>query len=205
MFESPHDPAELQKLLMEYNEHPDRRSKVVAEIEERFRRPVAVLVLDSCGFTRTVRSMGIIHFLALLERLERLARPIIERTGGRVLKREADNIFAIFPDVETAVTCADQTLSYVSMANELLPADDEVDVSLGIGYGDALLIGDDDLYGDEMNLACKLGEDLAGRHELLVTQAARASLGEDPRWQFEEAEFSISGIKLLAHRLITDR
>ena len=205
MFDRQHDPNELQKLLLEYNEHPDRRQKVVAEIEERFRRPVAVLVLDSCGFTRTVRSMGIIHFLALLERLARLARPIIERTGGRVLKREADNIFAIFPDVESAVSCADQILDYVTMANELLPADDEVDVSLGVGYGDALLIGDDDLYGDEMNLACKLGEDLAGRHELLVTETARAALGEHPKWQFEPAEFSISGLKLTAYRLVTAR
>ena len=205
MFERPHDPAELRKLLMEYNEHPDRRPKVVAEIEERFCRPVAVLVLDSCGFTRTVRSMGIIHFLALLERLERLARPIVERTGGRVLKREADNIFAIFPDVESAVQCAEQILSYVRMANELLPAADEVDVSLGIGYGDALLIGDDDLYGDEMNLACKLGEDLAGRQELLLTETARAALGENSTWQFEEAEFSISGLTLRAYRLASER
>src|SRR4051794_34868344 len=98
MLERPRGLDELWKLLLEYNVYPDRRAQVVAEIEERFRRPVAVLVLDTCGFTRTVQSMGIIHFLALLERLDRLLRPIIERTGGRVLKREADNIFAIFPD-----------------------------------------------------------------------------------------------------------
>ena len=48
--------------------HPEQRQRIVAEIERDFRRPIAILVLDSCGFTRTVRAMGIIHFLALLER-----------------------------------------------------------------------------------------------------------------------------------------
>jgi adenylate cyclase len=204
-FEKAPTSNELQELLTQYNEHPERRPQIVAEIGERFRRPVAILVLDSCGFTRTVRAMGIIHFLALLERLERLARPIIERSGGRLLKREADNIFAVFPDVPAAMGCAEQILDYVAMANEILPSDDEIDVSLGIGYGDALLIGEDDLYGDEMNLACKLGEDLANGHELLLTTAAHETLADNPRWQFEPAEFSISGLNLRAYRFVGRR
>jgi class 3 adenylate cyclase len=201
-FEKSPTSNDLQQLLTEYNEHPEQRQRIVAEIDRNFRRPIAILVLDSCGFTRTVRAMGIIHFLALLERLERLARPIIERNGGRLLKREADNIFAVFPDPALAVSCAEQILDYVTMANEVLPADDEIDVSLGIGFGDALLIGEDDLYGDEMNLACKLGEDLANSHELLITPGAREALGDDTRWQFEPSEFSISGLSLQAFRFV---
>ena len=117
---------------------------------------------------RTVQSLGIIHFLALIERLDRLITPIVERTGGRLLKREADNIFAVFESVESAVECADQILFTVRAANEPLPAADEIDVSLGLGYGEVIQIGENDLFGDEMNLACKLGEDLAERHELLT-------------------------------------
>src|ERR687884_83207 len=79
------NPQELQRLLMEYNEHPERRSDIVAEIDRRFRKPLGILVMDSCGFTRTVHTLGIVHFLALLERLARLVTPIINRHGGQVL------------------------------------------------------------------------------------------------------------------------
>ena len=89
---------ELQALLKDYNEHPDRRDAVLAEIDERFRRRVAVLVLDTCGFSRTVRGHGIVHFLALLERMERLIRPCVDAARGRILRREADNLFAVFDD-----------------------------------------------------------------------------------------------------------
>jgi class 3 adenylate cyclase len=198
------DALALQRLLHEYNEYPERREQVVAEIEERFRRPLGILVLDSSGFTRTVHAMGIIHFLALLERLGRMVMPLITRHGGRLLKREADNIFAVFPDVAAAMRCAAQILHDVQVANEPLPAAEEIDVSLGIGYGQVLVVGDNDLYGDEMNLACKLGEDLADRHELLVTEAARAALGDSAEWSFEELEFSVSGLKLNAYRYQSD-
>ena len=204
MFEQETDAQALQRLLNEYNEYPERREQVVAGIEQRFRRPLAILVLDSSGFTRTVHTMGIIHFLALLERLGRMVMPLIMRNGGRLLKREADNIFAVFPDVASAMRCAAQILHDVRVANEPLPAAEEIDVSLGLGYGDVLVVGDKELYGDEMNLACKLGEDLAERHELLVTAAARAALGPDTEWSFEETEFSVSGLKLTAYRLQPD-
>jgi class 3 adenylate cyclase len=195
------NPQELQRLLMEYNEHPERRSDIIAEIDRRFRQPLGILVMDSCGFTRTVHSLGIVHFLALLERLARLVTPIIERHGGQVLKREADNIYAIFPDAASAVRCAQEMLHYVSVANDMLPANEEVDISLGVGYGEVLVVGGNDMFGDEMNLACKLGEDLAEQHELLITPAAHDALGEAPDLEFEETAFNISGLQLVAFRL----
>src|SRR4051794_6732659 len=96
----------LRALLQRYNEQPDQRAEVVAEIERRFRHPQAVLALDSSGFSRSVRAGGIIHFLALLERLGQIVRPLVERYGGRVLHTEADNVFAAFPTATAALHCA---------------------------------------------------------------------------------------------------
>ena len=194
----------LRQLLKDYNEHPSERERIVAEIEAQFRRPLAILVVDSCGFSRTVRTAGIIHFLALLERLERLILPIITANGGSVLRREADNIFAVFPDATAATTAAAAITRDVAVANEPLPSADEIYVSAGVGYGDMLVVGSDDLYGDEMNLASKLGEDLAQQSEILLTPAAYTALG-DPPWQFEQAKFSISGLDLTAYRLVQDQ
>ncbi|MBI3978782.1 MAG: adenylate/guanylate cyclase domain-containing protein [Chloroflexi bacterium] len=194
----------LRKLLHEYNERPDHRERVAAEIDRRFRRSLAILVADSCGFSRHVRAMGIVPFLALLERLRRLVDPVVGRCGGRVLRSEADNIFAVFPDVVGALSCADAILHDLGVVNELAPSHEEIHVSIGLGYGNVLLVEPHDLYGDEMNLACKLGEDLAQRGEILLTPAARQALGPASR-QLDEVSFSISGLELVAYRVVGTR
>jgi class 3 adenylate cyclase len=171
---------------------------VLAELDARFRREVAVLVLDACGFSRSVRAEGIVHFLALLERLERLIRPCVEERHGRILRREADNIYAVFDTADHAVRAAVAIRHDVRAANEALPEDEEAGVSIGIGYGELLLVGPDDAWGDEMNLASKLGEDLADCHEILITAAAREALREVGDLVLTERDFEVSGIALPA-------
>ena len=72
---------------------------------------------------------------------------------------------------------------------------------MGVGFGPVLVVDDDTVYGDEMNLACKLGEDLAERGEVLLTPRAREALG-DATWRFVARQFSISGLDLPAFRLL---
>jgi adenylate cyclase len=192
----------LQKLLKEYNEYPDRQRDIDARIHDEFCKTVAILVLDSCGFSRSVRQHGIVNYLARLERLGRVVVPIIESHGGRVLRIEADNIFALFSDTTAAVRCAAEVQMHVEIANEPLPAASEIYVAIGIGYGRVLLVGDDDAYGDEMNVACKLGEDLAKRGEILLTAAAHDALADTHDWQFEDASVTISGLDLTSYRLV---
>jgi class 3 adenylate cyclase len=194
------DREALQALLRQYNEKPDQRPRIVDEINAQFSRELGILVLDSSGFTRTTRASGVIHFLALLERLERVVRPIVEHGGGRILKAEADNIFAIFPTATATLESAVEILRSLQAVNEFLSAAEEIYVAMGVGYGSVLLVGADDLYGDEMNVACKLGEDLAQCDEILITPSAFAQLDAD-RFDLEEVAYTISGLRLDAHRM----
>lgn len=191
---------ELRNLLGRYNEHPAEREGIVDEIDRRFLRRLAVLVLDTCGFSRAVHARGIVHFMALLERLERVVRPGIEGMGGTVLRREADNVFAVFGDVAAAADAAQVIRRDLRTANEALPVEEEVEVSIGIGYGDLLVIGDHDVWGEEMNLASKLGEDLAECGDVLLTPAAGQELG-DRLGSLEERTTTISGMELVTYRL----
>ena len=192
---------ELRELLRRYNEQPEQREALTAEIEWRFKRNLAIMVVDSVGFTRTVRRTGIVHYLALLERLERVIGPIVERAGGTIMRQDADDFFALFDSAAAAVRCARQIVAAVGVANEALPENEEIEVAIGIGYGPMLAIGHNDLYGDEMNLACKLGEDLAERGEVLLTPSAYAELLDEP-WQFDQLEYTVSGLALTAYRLV---
>ena len=194
----------LARLLLEYNEYPERRDGIEAEIVERFQRRVAILVLDSSGFSRTVRTSGVVHFLALLDRLERLVQPPIEEHAGKVIAQEGDTLFAIFPSAEQAVRAALAITRLLGAVNDALPQRDELYGSIGIGFGDTLLIGGHRIAGDEVNLAFKLGEDVAQRGEILVSDEARQAAG-DVGCEFEPVTFSVSGIEIAAHRVIDAR
>jgi len=194
--------ARLQTLLKEYNEYPERQKDVEARIHQEFSRTVAIMVLDSSGFSRSVRQHGIVNFLARLERLGRVGVPIIPAHSGRVLRIEADNIFAVFPDARSAVGCSAEVQRNVEIANEPMPAAYEIYVSIGVGYGRVLLVDDNDAWGDEMNIACKLGEDVAEQGEILLTVAAHEAVGDDGPWTFEDSSVQISGLELTSYRLV---
>src|SRR6185295_12461583 len=100
------DTAELEALLAARNEHPESLAEIDGEIWRRFGETAAVLVLDMCGFSRLTMRYGITHFLAMIHRLRTIVRPVIAEAGGRVVKTDADNVFATFDDVTPALGAA---------------------------------------------------------------------------------------------------
>lgn len=98
--------------------------------------------------------------------------------GGTLIKNEADNLIAIFERAEPAVRCAVAIQDahhrwHATTADE----GDRLHVCIGVDYGPFLRLTDD-VFGDAVNLAYKLGEDLASRGEVLVTEpVARAVQG----------------------------
>ncbi|MDB4973429.1 MAG: putative adenylate/guanylate cyclase [Myxococcaceae bacterium] len=172
---------QLERLLDRRNEHPEQLSAIDAQISARFERECAILVLDMCGFSRLTIRHGIIHYLAMIRRMQRTVVPLVVAGGGRVVKTEADNVFATFERVPHALKTARAIHAELAQKNAVLPTDWDVHVGIGIGYGKLLMIGADDVYGSEMNLASKLGEDLAQAGEILLTEAAFAKVGASKR------------------------
>jgi adenylate cyclase len=192
------DAAELWRMLDARNEHPESLAEIDGEIWRRFGRTRAVMVLDMCGFSRLTMRYGITHFLAMIRRLNLIVRPIIADAGGRLVKTEADNVFATFDDVPAALAAARAIHRNLDAANTFLPEDWDLHAGIGIGYGPLLLIGEDDLFGSEMNVASKLGEDVASRGDILLSAAARARVEDDDG--VSEIPVQLSGLTLRAFR-----
>jgi adenylate cyclase len=188
----------LQQLLQARVEHPENAVDIDAQIYATFEQECAILVLDLSGCSRLTIRRGIIHFLTMVHRMTSITTPIVQSHGGRVVKQEADNLFAAFSAVPAAIATATDIFKAFQAVNVGLPEEQDLYASIGIGYGKTLIIGDDDLYGSEMNLACKLGEDLAQRGQLLLTAAAFAQLTA-PQDAWEAIDFEISGVALTAH------
>jgi adenylate cyclase len=192
----------LDWLLAQRNEHPERLTEIDREIWQTFGQTHAVLVLDMCGFSRLTVRYGITHFLAMIHRLHGLVRPIIALHGGTLVKTEADNVFAVFADVPPAVAAARQVQQQLATANAFLPEDWDLHASIGVGYGPLLMVDGHDLYGNEMNLASKLGEDVAGPGETYLTEAAYQRLeSSGARLAVDRSDVPLSAMTIAAYRL----
>lgn len=174
----------------------ERQGVEAAEIRQRmwdqFGCTRAVFVLDSAGFTRVTHSRGIVHYLTLIGRLRELLRPVLERHNCLRLRAETDNVLAEFPDPESALDAAMAANEAVADSGLMLSETEPFGVCIGIGYGKMLLSEHEGLFGAEMNLASKLGEDTAEPHEILLTTAAYEALPPQRRSGFEERFIGIS-------------
>ncbi|GAB4136990.1 MAG: hypothetical protein Fur0046_10820 [Cyanobacteria bacterium J069] len=193
--------VELERLLQDRIQHPERAAEIDEQIRARFMETHAILVLDSSGFSRLSQEQGIIAALAEIERMRGIVSPIVEAHQGSPFKLEADNVYAVFPSVERAIAASRE------MMRQLATIDKHV--SIGIGYGDLIMISDSacyhDVYGEEMNLASKLGEDLAAHDEVLLTEAAfqqlRAEHPAAPLPVSSPAAMTISNLTIQVYRL----
>jgi class 3 adenylate cyclase len=190
----------FEQLLQERVEHPERAAEIDAKIKEVFGETLAILVMDMSGFSRQTIRRGIIFFLAQIHRMHSIATPVIESHGGEIIKYEADNVFAVFPDVEPAVDAAVDLDRSLELVDTMLPDECDMHGEFGIGYGEVLVVENEDLYGSEVNLASKLGEDLAQRREILLTESAFARV-DKARREYEQLQMSVSGLDLVVHRV----
>jgi class 3 adenylate cyclase len=153
----------------------------------------AVMFTDLSGFSRRVAEFGIIQFLQTIHESVRLLTPCFEAHDGILLKVEADSLMIIFRRPQRALACAIAMQGILAEANRSLPPEEQILMGLGIGYGDMLRVGDEDVFGAEVNAASKLGEDIAKAGEILVTDQVRIALGLEARVGFEPLAEAPSG------------
>jgi class 3 adenylate cyclase len=154
---------------------PGRRAELDRLVQARLFSRRAVVFSDTADFTaRTLRD-GILHFMMVFDRAVRVLRPVVRRAGGRLVKVEADSLMLCFPDAEAACRGVRALEARLKRLNRGRPRNEQLRFSYGIGYGDMLEL-EKDLFGLEVNLASKLGEDLAKPGEALLTPAAAAAL-----------------------------
>lgn len=195
------NPAEqFQELLLNFSqaEDLDVRERIEKQLWEKYGTERAVFVLDMSGFSLLTRKYGIVHYMSMVRRMQRTTEPIILSYQGSVIKYEADNCFALFPTPLQAVNAA-VAMQHAFKASNLMTSDDlDIYISCGIDYGKILVVGDNDCFGDAVNRASKLGEDVASAGEVLITQEAMDKLPPDAEIKAKSMALSISGINIAA-------
>lgn len=158
-----------------------RNEAEIGEIEEevwnKYGGTWAVMCTDLSGFSKNAWQHGILYTLSVIHTFRTLAMPIIANHGGSILKTEGDSLIITFDEVKSAVDAAVDIRSALETYNAAHHGEEVFNAS-GIGYGRMIRLGDNEMFGVELNLASKLGEDIAEKDEILMTEAAKSRLDE---------------------------
>jgi len=194
----------LEKLIQERLLPGADKDKVDKRIWDLFGEEWCVMFTDLSGFSRGVAKFGIIHFLQTIFESERLLIPVIENHDGILLKSEGDSLLVIFRNVDKAIQSALRMHEVLKDYNKDKLPEEQILLCVGLGYGKVLRIGDQDVFGAEVNAASKLGEDTADAWEILVTNSVKNKAEIMPGIQFEELEDAPPGAES-AYRIIVKK
>lgn len=172
------------------------------EVWAQYGRTLAILCVDSCGFTRVTQSHGIFHFLQRLVVLRKLFTQVAQAQHAAKQGVRADNLFAAFEQPADALAAAVQLNAVLASSDLHLTDSERFQVCCGIGYGRVLDVGDRGTFGCEVNLAYKLGEDLAEGGEILITESCRQAL-DIGDLNLHRQECELAGLKLVYHRILS--
>lgn len=165
---------EFDDLIAKFAEEsdPQKAEAIRQGIWDRFGTEGTVFISDMASFSSTSRKLGVCHFLKMIHRARQIIAPVIEANNGILLKCDADNCYAFFNSPDDAIRASFEVNRAFFKANDTFGIGEQIYLSVGIDFGRVLLVGDIDFFGDPVNTASKLGEDLAIREETLVTRRA---------------------------------
>ena len=95
--------------ILSRGEDPAAQSQ---QIWNTYGTTVAVMVLDSSGFTRVAESHGILHFLSRLAVMRNVVEAVMTSYDYRLFRFEADNVFAAFDSPDDAIRAALDSKSF---------------------------------------------------------------------------------------------
>ncbi len=187
--------ARLWRLITERcKDDADVRS-IDQQIWDLFGERWAIMFTDLSGFSRRVKSFGIIHFLQVIHEHNTLVAPIIDEHQGFLLKAEGDSLLAVFRRPQSALQCAIEMQRACQRISERRKEDEAILLCIGLGYGDVLRVGENEVFGAEVNAASKLGEDIAKAHEILVTESVASACKGTDAVAFQAFDVVLPGVE----------
>ena len=158
----------------------DALLKARAEIDEQLRRhknTLTVLFTDIAGSTSFFDRNGDTAGLAMIHRHDELARTVVQRHSGKVIKTIGDSAMAEFPDPSSAVRAGVEIERQFLKLNSTLPQSERVEVRIGIHSGVGFRKGND-LFGDVVNVAARIVKRTAPA-QILISRAIYEAVSKE--------------------------
>jgi TolB-like protein/class 3 adenylate cyclase len=138
------------------------------------RRLAVVVAIDVVGYSRLMgRNESGTHALLKTHLAERV-EPSITRHGGRVVKLTGDGALAEFDSAVNALSAVIELQQAMANANRDQPEADRIVFRAGVHLGD-VIVEDDDLFGDDVNIAVRLQSE-SPPGGILISRAVREAV-----------------------------
>lgn len=185
--------------LQSYSLGPDAaaREPLEAALWKEYGVKRVVLAVDMSGFSRLTQKHGIVHYLAMVLKMRQTVKPIIEKHGGALVRFEADNAFAMFEDSLDAIRSAIALNHAFDLENVATSEELDIHIACGIDQGEILVVERYlEFWGNAVNRASKLGEDLAAAGEILISREVADSLPPERDFMLKPVRVTISGMEI---------
>lgn len=161
----------------------------VADVDRRIRASFeeewSVVFTDMAGLSRHRPAETTLGYLCLVHEMKRITRPLIEAKHGTIIKSITDSYLAVFKRPHDALAALLQINRKLASYNADRVEDQRIEIGAGLAFGKILRVGQDDVFGLEVNAAIRLGEE-ALPYEIRLTDNARAALLHTPGISFED-------------------
>lgn len=156
------DPENIEQIMRE-------RGRLDQIIHKKFRKRMAILFSDVCGYTQFMDTRGDIAGRAWIQKHHDIVLPLIEQHGGKVLDIMGDGVMASFPTSLPAVQASMEIQRSLNKYNKETGTADEIHVSMGVNTGD-ILVDEEHIAGDVVNVASRI-ESKADRDQILIAKS----------------------------------
>lgn len=143
------------------------------------RKLAAIMAADVVGYSRMMGEDETKTLSDLRKLRVETLEPEIASHGGTVVKQIGDGWLAEFPSSTEATNCA-------IAVQEKLAVQQKIQVRIGIHIGDIVHEDDGDIYGDGVNIACRL-EGIAQPCGVAISDQLYASIGAKLRTVFVDS------------------
>jgi len=151
------------------------------------RRLAAIFVADVVSYGTLMNADEVGTHQRYSSDVKDVMMPLFEQYHGRIVKKTGDGVLAIFPSIVGAVDCAGRLQGCLaSPAGGIIKLPD-LTYRIGINLGD-VLIEEDDVYGNEVNVAVRL-ESLAPPGGFALSGTAYWNVKGRTSIEFEEVGF----------------
>lgn len=164
------DDARLKKIEDVMRER-DRLDKL---LQNKFRRRMAIVFTDVCGYTKYMDTRGDIAGRAWIQKHNDIVLPLITQHKGTVLSLMGDGVMSSFEKTLDAVNACIAIQKGLLEYNRTADTGDHLHITIGINTGD-ILVDDSHIAGDTVNVASRI-ETKCEADQILISESAYEEL-----------------------------
>lgn len=165
---------------------------------------LTIVFTDIKEFTQRTASADRHFVVDLLERQDRLLRPIVRRYDGQVVKTIGDALLITFESPTNAVLCALMMQETLADHNQGVPEGERIEIRVAINTGEVNVL-EQDVLGEPVNVASRL-ESITEANEIYFTEATYLAMNKQEVPNSLVGEFRLKGVPeaLKVYRVVRD-